>query len=131
MSEQLKKLAHEWFDQAESELKGAKVLFENSIFEQACFNCHQAVEFALKGFIILEKGESELGHNLRVLARKVGSPPEIEKKSTYLNSAYQDARYVDKNEEAPAKIYTFDKAKQHIEFAEEVIEWIKKKLSKK
>lgn len=123
----MKEETKEWFDQALSEFESAKDLINTNKFSQASFHAHQAVEYALKALHI-EKKKPILGHDVVYLARKLNAPETILKKCDLLNPAYEDARYVDRAEKAPSKLYTEDIAKEHINSAEEVLNWIKKKL---
>jgi HEPN domain-containing protein len=65
MNEKAKKLAKEWFEAAESDLKYAEVgLKEGDVFPQITFLCQQSAEKFLKGFLVLNGVEPPRIHEL-------------------------------------------------------------------
>ena len=88
----------EWFKKAESDLKGARILFEHDAdFGLVCFHCQQAVEKYLKGFLIYKTGILYEGHNLVKLCQKAAKYEKDFKKfykdCSFLNTYYVETRY--------------------------------------
>jgi len=59
----------EWLQKAEQDLVAARVLLKNDppVLEPACFHCQQAVEKALKAFLVWKGIPFEEVHNLTYL----------------------------------------------------------------
>jgi len=59
----------EWLQKAEQDLVAARVLLKNDppVLEPACFRCQQAVEKALKAFLVWKGISFEEVHNLTYL----------------------------------------------------------------
>jgi HEPN domain-containing protein len=68
MSQKMNELK-EWLQKAEQDLVAARVLLKNNppVLEPACFHCQQAVEKALKAFLVLKGISFEEVHNLTYL----------------------------------------------------------------
>lgn len=66
-----KKLAKEWFDIGGNELGFAKAGFEEleTFYPQICFQCQQAVEKYLKGFLVYNKRGFPKVHDLTQLLK--------------------------------------------------------------
>lgn len=61
----------EWLDKAGSDLIAASVLREDDrCYDCAAFHCQQAIEKALKAYILLRSGNLYDGHNLTWLCRQ-------------------------------------------------------------
>lgn len=98
MNKNLKKLSKEWFDRAASDLKyaraGEKETGEHGV---TCFLCHQSVEKALKGLIVLAGDIPQKTHHLGLLmgsaAPKYPSLSGITRDVRRLDKFYVTARY--------------------------------------
>lgn len=67
-----RRLANEWICRAESDLEYARAgQKETSQHHITCYLCHQAVEKALKGLLVLADVLPQKTHNLRLLIAKV------------------------------------------------------------
>lgn len=98
MDDKQKKLAQEWFDSAESDLKYAEIgLKENSIFPQVVFLSQQVAEKMLKGFLMLNKIEPPRIHDLtRLLDQSSKIKAELEElrdSCEALTGFYIEVRY--------------------------------------
>lgn len=98
MSNKNKKLAQEWFERAESDLKYAKAgEKETGEHHITCFLCHQAAEKFLKGLIVLGGDVPQKTHNLSLLISAATSNypsiSDISKEIRKLDKFYMPARY--------------------------------------
>ena len=89
---------NDWFDKALKDLESAKILFEhdgdNAIVS---FHCQQAIEKALKAFILRKKSNLIEGHSLVYLCKIAGNiEPDIKnflKDCAFVNQFYIETRY--------------------------------------
>lgn len=98
MDDKQRKLAQEWFDAAESDLRYAEVgLKEESVFPQVAFFSQQVAEKMLKGFLVLHKNEPPRIHDLtRLLEMCVKIEPKLEQlrdSCEVLTGFYIEVRY--------------------------------------
>lgn len=119
-------ITKEWFRIGNEELKFAKASFKelNSFYPQICFQCQQAVEKYLKGFLTLHQKPFPKIHDLVSLiklCRQVS--PDFEKfidQANILSQYYLIVRY-------PLEYPVANKinAQQCIEIAVKIIEFVK------
>ncbi|PIR72615.1 MAG: hypothetical protein COU42_00670 [Candidatus Nealsonbacteria bacterium CG10_big_fil_rev_8_21_14_0_10_36_24] len=124
-----KKLAQEWFDIADNELGFARAGFKEleSFYPQICFQCQQAVEKYLKGFLVYHKRKFPKIHDLTQLLKLCAKIDKnflkfLEKTDT-LSQYYLVSRYP--IEYPPAKK---EQAKEALNIAEDIINFIKVNL---
>lgn len=122
-----KELAERWFKRADDDLLYAKAGFrETGITEDACFFAQQIVEKYLKGFLISQGIEPEKTHKLVDLLNECIKIDERFRKLTdickTLTKYYFETRYPP---DTPPGVYTKEEAKQALEQAEEVIQFIR------
>ena len=123
------KIPQRWFTKAEADLKSAQILFrEGGATDTICFLCQQAVEKYLKGFLLLRKKKFRKIHDLAALLALCG---EIDKEfldwyesAEKLTSYYIETRYPP---DVPVS-YTRTEAKEATKMAQEIIEFLKKKI---
>lgn len=112
----------DWYDKAAKDLQGAKILLQ---YDGDCsivaFHCQQAIEKALKGWILQHTGVLQSGHSLvylcRIAAQTDGHIKDFLKDCAYVNQFYIETRY-------PADIpmtITADEAAECIRIAEQVM----------
>jgi HEPN domain-containing protein len=120
------KLAKEWFKIGEEELKFAQVSFKefDSFYPQICFQCQQAVEKYLKGFLIYHGKKLPKIHDLVELIKLCS---KIEKgfekfleDGAFLSQYYIRSRYP---VEYPSA--TKEETEKCLEIAERIINFIK------
>lgn len=92
------KLPELWLRYAADDLKSAKVLLSEGIYNIACFHAQQAVEKLLKAFIATFEQQIPRTHNLirlhKICEDLIGSKFEFEsEKLLLLNDIYIDSRY--------------------------------------
>jgi HEPN domain-containing protein len=112
-----------WLRKSLSDLEVATFNFKWKKFYVAAFFSQQAAEKALKAVYIKKFGKLIKAHDLVLIGKKVGIPPNLLKKCMPLSRAYVVTRYPDVEE-----IYTSREVEDFIKTAEEVIKWAKKKL---
>ncbi|MEG1993435.1 MAG: HEPN domain-containing protein [Oscillospiraceae bacterium] len=88
----------DWLDRAGEDMICANILSNDErLFNSAAFHCQQAIEKALKGYILLKSGELVDGHNLTWLCKRaMRYDKEFTKwldESTSLNRCYIETRY--------------------------------------
>ena len=130
-----KELIGAWTYKGRDDLLFAKASFkETEFYSQICCLCQQAVEKYIKAAILAVKGKitkEDKIHNLNILAKKCKSfidLSQFEKELRILTQAYIPARYPD---ESHLEVFSRTEAGDCIEIAEEVIEFIEKKLNEK
>ena len=114
-----------WLKKGEEDLKTARILFENSRYDDCAVYCHQAVEKGLKSLFLKTKGEVPKIHDLSNLAKKLNLPPALLDHCVRLTPLYFAARYPD----APGyseKMFTKKDCQNFLKFSEEILLWIKK-----
>lgn len=69
MKEEIKQLVREWLRKADRNLiaAGHELMQEESITEDACFNCQQAIEKYLKAFLVAKQIHFNKTHDLEEL----------------------------------------------------------------
>lgn len=88
----------DWYDKAQKDLRGAQILFEaeadNSL---VAFHCQQAIEKALKGYVLKTTKELLEGHSLIFLIRRAARFDEeirkFNKDCAFVNQFYIETRY--------------------------------------
>jgi len=118
-----------WWEQALEDLNTARYNLEGGIYYASVFFSQQSAEKALKALYIEENRElPQRTHNMLKLVDKIGVPDEIFNAVIELNPEYFMTRYPDAANGVPARMYTEEKAKIHLEKAEMAVEWIKLRM---
>ncbi len=122
-------LAKEWIIKSQNDFKSATILFkENGPTDSLCFHCHQAVEKALKGFLVFNKKEFPKIHDLihlLNLCEKIDKDFENFKQETsFLNRFYIETRY-------PPEVIVYSKkeCQRAIEFSEKLTQFVINKIT--
>jgi HEPN domain-containing protein len=123
-----------WMEQAEEDLRTARILLEQRVYYASVFFCHQTVEKAFKS--VLLRGGKDPGkvHSLpdlvEILEAEMGlNVPENIRSDMYeINPHYVVTRYPDAANGVPAKAYSQAKAQDILKKAEEVLEWSRQNL---
>lgn len=89
---------NDWLDRSEEDLLAAKILSENEdCYNSSAFHCQQAIEKALKAFILLKSNILVDGHNLMWLCRQATKYDrgfhQWFDESADLNQCYIETRY--------------------------------------
>lgn len=88
----------DWFEKSKKDLQGAAILFEHDADNGiVCFLCQQAIEKALKGFLICATGSLQDGHSLIKLCKRAeGHHPlfaDMTRDMAFVNIYYIETRY--------------------------------------
>jgi HEPN domain-containing protein len=123
-----------WLDQAVEDLKWAKDIGERGGYHISCFLAQQVGEKALKAFLYAKGEEVVLGHSVeRLCSAAAGFDKEFaEKLKTWsiLDSYYVSTRYPNGLPDGiPANVYTSRAALEACGTAQEVVNFIKQKIS--
>lgn len=122
------KIPNDWFRIGNNELEFAKLGFNGSgaFYPSICFMCQQTAEKYLKGFLLFSKKTYPKIHDLTELIKLCGKVDSDFLKflgeADYLSQYYLVVRYPIEYKEASRK-----EAKEAIEAAEKIINFIKKK----
>jgi len=117
-----------WWRQALHDLKAAEYNFEGDLLDTASFLSQQSVEKALKALYIQERHLLKKTHSISNLAKDLGLPSSLLVKISELEPIYQKTRYPDIAQKIPAEDFEKTDVEDFINTAQEVIEWVEKKL---
>ena len=125
--------SRDWFKQAERDLEHAQESAGSAKHEWACFAAHQAAEKAVKA-LHLARGQEAWGH---VAARLLAELPTdirvldaLIDAAHVLDSYYIPARYPNGHPEgAPYEHYTASQSQQAIEYAGQIIEFVRLQMA--
>ena len=122
----------DWMRQAERNLKSAKVNYEVELYEEVCFEAHQAAEKALKALLnYLNKGRR--GASVTFLVKESGLQLDDDLLNClkYLDKHYIPTRYPDVYDEgAPCDYYTREDADRCLSCANLIVEWVTRVVGK-
>ena len=128
----MRKEVENWLSQAVDDFDGAEFNFQGKKFYIAAFLCQQAVEKALKALFLYERrGEVPQSHSLIYLATNTSVPKRFYSFLKELTPKFVDTRYPDAAVDLPSRIYDKDNTQEILEHSGEVLEWIRRRLTKK
>lgn len=118
----------EWLDRAESDLQFAEIGIREGFYAHTSFLCQQAVEKALKGYLVLKAGSYPRIHMLADLLslceRHEPAFNKFDSDCTVLHQYYTPARYPGSSIPLPKEmdaLEAFDIASNILEFVKERI----------
>lgn len=115
----------QWIEQAEGDLRKAKILFEGKEYDGTNFYSQQSAEKAMKAVCLFNEFGLIKTHDLLLLSKKINAPNEIRDKAINLNPFYTSSRY-------PLGITNIisnkENANESVKSAEEILKWCKGKL---
>ncbi len=117
-----------WWVQAKADLKSAENLLNSEDYYACSFFCQQAVEKGLKALHLLKKRKIPSTHSLVFLSKEIGIPSDFKTSILKLNPEYITTRYPDAANGAPVEIYNGEIAKEHLDGAKKVLEWLEKQI---
>jgi HEPN domain-containing protein len=123
--------ASDWFRQAERDLDQARASQRDGRHEWACFAAQQAAEKAVKA-LHLHRGQEAWGHVVaRLLLELPSRAPEVLiEKAKVLDNFYVATRYANGHPEgAPFEHYGSLQSTQAIDYAHEIIEFVRAGLA--
>ncbi|HLP47628.1 MAG TPA: HEPN domain-containing protein [Candidatus Deferrimicrobium sp.] len=127
-----KPLHQQWLDRSRSNLERARIekFSRHILYEDMCFDCQQSAEKALKALLVFKKIEFEWTHNIGLLIKTLEDNnieiPDTIKKSASLSLYAVRTRYPGTLEPVTKKEF-----QEALNMAEDVFNWVKKKLRSK
>ncbi|BFI73773.1 hypothetical protein YN1_7600 [Nanoarchaeota archaeon] len=124
MNEDLKEL----LESANEDLEAAKILLDKNLFKSSAFYCQQCVEKYLKAYLLYKTGSYPFIHSIKNLIELCIN---VDKEFNYLYDINADKldKYYTGTRYFPFLKITEEDAKEAIDIAENVREFILKKLS--
>ncbi len=127
------KRANNWFFFADEDLKTAKAVLREGIYNQVCFHCQQGVEKTLKGFLRSQGRSVPKTHSLDDLVDICSGIDtdfqKIKRACVKLDDYYTSTRYPDVAEEVfPEGLATKQDAKEALEALRRIMDFVDKKL---
>ncbi len=120
-------LACEWLGKARNDLRAAKILLEEGLFDESAFHAQQAAEKALKALLVAHRVEPPRTHNiarlLSLLEPKVDVSWAYEEDLPALTYYAVEIRY-------PAPPIMREEALEALETARRAVEWAENQLSR-
>lgn len=121
----------DWWNQAEDDFDAAEYNFQGEKYYVAAFLCQQAVEKGLKAlFLQNKKGEVPQSHSLIYLATNTSVPKRFYSFLRELTPKYVDTRYPDAAVDLPSRIYDNENTGALLENTREVLQWVRKYLTR-
>jgi len=125
--------SRDWFNQAQRDLEQAEASRRDGRHEWFCFAAQQAAEKAVKA-LHLSLGQEAWGHViarlLRELPSSVAVAAELVEQARVLDGLYLPTRYANGYPEgAPFEHYGSLQSKQAIQYAREIIEFVRSQMA--
>ncbi len=127
------KEAKRWFDQANEDLKSAKILLDNNRFYLVCFLSQQITEKVLKSVLYLNKEDLVIGHSIKNLADWAAQYDkefkELSKNAAILDTYYIPTRYPNGLPDSiPAEVFPAKTAQEAYDLAKGALKQVKRYL---
>jgi HEPN domain-containing protein len=119
---------HNWFKQAEADVRSARNSREAGDYYMSVFASQQAAEKALKALSLLKLREYPKGHSIIYLAQRLEVPESMMSGIRDLNPEYMSTRYPDMAAGVPAELYDDKIAARHFQTAQEVLAWVRDQM---
>jgi len=128
----MRKEVIDWFTQAKADLRTAENCLKSKDYYASAFFSQQAAEKALKALHINEKKElPPRTHSLIEIGKALGVPTNLASALRDLSPEYIITRYPNAAYGIPADIYDEEKAKDRLEKAKVILQWVRAKLKMK
>jgi HEPN domain-containing protein len=115
----------QWIDQAAHDLEAARVNRQAGFYDVCIVLCQQSGEKYLKALWAHQQAATPpRTHDLQQLAQTVGAPSNVIAAAAGLVAQYLRARYPDAAQATPYTQYTVADADQHVQFAEDLQQWV-------
>lgn len=125
----------DWLSQAERDLKEAEWNLKGEFYEWSCFCAQQAAEKAVKALceeLRIERWGHAISRMLESLKVTISVPSHIMEKAKRLDRFYIPTRYPNGFESgAPMDYYLKKDAEESLDYAQQIIDFCKKKIQKK
>jgi HEPN domain-containing protein len=122
----------DWFRQARRNLASAYANLREGIYEEVCFESHQAGEKAVKALLNFFHRERR-GHSITYILSELGLeiPQDVKECALMLDKHYIPTRYPDVFDEGtPMDYYTLKDAENCIKCAERILGWVEEIVSR-
>jgi HEPN domain-containing protein len=121
--------ANDWIRQAERNLKSGEVNYSNQLYEEACYESHQASEKAIKALLKTYykdlRGRS-LIYLIQPIVHSLSISNDIFNCMQSLDRQYIPTRYPDAYDQgAPLDYYNEADAQNCLECARKILSWVK------
>ncbi len=121
--------AKQWLEQGDSDLRKARLLYENEAYDGAVMFAQQAAEKFLKAlYLVRFQLTPPRTHDIQHLAATLGAPPELVAMGKPLTEDYIRSRYVDAAGTAPFRVFDAATAQERIQQAERIRDWVKTQM---
>jgi HEPN domain-containing protein len=124
-------ISQKWLERVDYDMETAKAMSQAGRFIYVVFMCQQALEKGFKAFLVHRSKEVVPIHNLRRLAEHAEVVHELDEdklvKLDFLSHYYINARYKEDLNQL-SKGVTASVAQDFIQFAEEIIAWLRQKM---
>jgi HEPN domain-containing protein len=124
-------ISQKWLERVDYDMETAKAMSQAGRFIYVVFMCQQALEKGFKAFLAHRSKEIVPIHNLRRLSEHAEVIHELGEdqlvKLDFLSHYYINARYKEDLNQL-SKGVTASVARDFIEFAEEIIAWLRQKM---
>jgi HEPN domain-containing protein len=122
-----------WLDQAENDLKFARLALQGGFHHQVCFIAQQCAEKGLKAVLYADGARNVIGHSaVALLARLVGDRPDLARLSdaaAELDLYYIPTRYPNGLVEGtPHEVFTRSQAERALGLAEDFLDAVRRTL---
>lgn len=128
--------ANDWLAFAESNIRSAKLLFSESIYNEACFHAQQTAEKCLKAVLAKSGERIPKIHSLVTLHERttslVAGLSTLKGAFEFLEPFYMTTRYPDASPGTYAeKVPSVEEATQALEYATKIFDFVSSKISHK
>ena len=121
--------AERWLKQAESDLAYAELGLREGFFAQACFQCQQVCEKAIKAVRYARGERAVLGHALVELAASLDAMEKFRESFAVLDQYYVPTRYPNGLPGGiPSDVYTETQATAAVDIARQVVAAVRAEL---
>lgn len=121
--------AERWLKQAESDLAYAEFGLREGFFAQACFQCQQVCEKAIKAVRYARGERAVLGHALVELAASLDAMEKFRESFAVLDQYYVPTRYPNGLPGGiPSDVYTENQAAAAVDIARQVVAAVRAEL---
>jgi HEPN domain-containing protein len=126
--------ARRWLAQAEHSLSVTRLLIDNGVWSQACFQAEQTAQLALKAFLFSLGRRYIHLHSVRELAQECGKDDKeflrFNTHGSVLDRYYLATRYPDAlpAPAVPFESFTQEDAEQAMAFVTEIVELVRAKI---
>jgi len=121
----------DWFKQSLRNLRSAEINFDAGLYEEVCYESHQAAGKAIKA-LLNHLGYEKRGHSLLYLVKNIGEsgisvPDDVMNCILELDKHYIPSRYPDVFDEgSPMDYYSVNDGERCLNCARKIVGWVNK-----